>query len=676
MKRLLMVPLFAAALASCAADEPRDAAVALTSGITVANMDTSVRPQDDFYRYVNGAWLETAEIPGDRTSWGGFVILGDESEINQRRIVEDVASRDDLVEGTEAQKVGDMFGSFMNAEAANALGAQPVLPFLDRVAGIENASDFMTFAGAMSEYSVSTPLGIGIQQDLGDNTRHLPLVIQSGLGLPNRDYYLNEGENYDVIRAAYPDYLNTLFTLAGVEGDANAVYEFERELALIQWPAEELRDIQRMYNVLNVADLPDEVTRAFDWGAMLGAAHLENADEIIVTQVDYVRALTELLNETDVETLRSYYSARILDGFSGFLSEDFVNASQDFNGATVRGRQELPARWQRGVRLVNGNIGEAVGKVYVEEYFPEEAKTRMEVLVDNLLTAFGESIDELGWMSEETKALAQDKRLRFTTKIGYPDEWRDYSELHIERNDLFGNVVRARQFEHMRQVRKLGEPVDRTEWGMTPQTVNAYHNPTLNEIVFPAAILQPPFFNMEAEDAVNYGGIGAVIGHEIGHAFDDQGRRFDGGGELNDWWTEEDGAAFDAAANQLVAQYDEFEALPGLNVNGQLTLGENIGDLTGATIGWRAYLTSLNGAEPLAIDGFTAQERYLIGFAQIWRNLSTDEALRGRVLSNPHSPSSFRANGTLMNLPLFMETYGVQEGDGMWRAPGDRVKIW
>lgn len=676
MKRLSLVPVVVALLTSCATDRGERPVATLTSGIDVANMDTSVRPQDDFYRYVNGGWLGSNEIPGDRTSWGGFSILREESEVNQRRIVERVANRTDLVDGTEAQQVGDMFVSFMNAEAVNELGAEPVRPYLDRVAEIRSAADFMAFTGSMSEYSIGAPLGLFVITDPGDNSGHVAFMIQGGLGLPNRDYYLKEGENYDLIRAAYPDYLQRLFDLAGVEGDARAVYEFERALALIQWPAEDLRDIQRMYNVVPVPDLSVEVTSEIDWDAMLQAAHLGAAEEIVVTQPDYVVALSQLVNETDVGTLRAYQTARLLNGFSAFLSEDFVNANQDFNGATVQGRRELPPRWQRGVRLVNTSMGEAVGKVYVEEYFPGEAKARMEVLVENLLAAFGESIDELEWMSDETKEAAQDKRRRLMTKIGYPDEWRDYSDLDIERNDLLGNVVRARRFEYMRNVAKLGEPVDRTEWGMTPQTVNAYHNPTLNEIVFPAAILQPPFFDLEAEDAVNYGGIGAVIGHEIGHAFDDQGRRFDGGGELNDWWTDEDAVAFDAAASRLVSQYDGFEALPGLSVNGQLTLGENIGDLTGATIGWRAYLASLDGAEPPVIDGFTAQERYLIGFAQIWRNLFTDESLRARVLGDPHSPSSFRANGTLMNLPLFMETYGVQEGDAMWRAPEDRVKIW
>ena len=682
MKNYLAVSVCAMMLVGCeAAEKASDKPVAtvLTSGINVENIDKSVRPQDDFYRYVNGAWLKTAQIPGDKTSWGGFGILRDDSEKNQRTIVEALSIRDDLEAGTEEQKVGDMFASFMNVDAVNATGSEPVKGFIDQLNAVEDIKGFMTFTASMSEFSISSPLGIAIFGDLGDSTRYLTYVFQGGLILPDRDYYLKDDDSYTVMLEAYPKYLEKLYALSGIEdgaAKAGAVLEFETALAKIQWSSQEMRDIPRLYNKFNVSDLSEKVTGSVDWDAFFNAAHLGDIKEIVVAQPDYVKALLSLLNSTDISTLKAYYAAHILNDSAAYLSQDFINASQDFNGEVVAGRKELPARWQRGVRLVNSQIGEAVGKVYVDKYFPAVAKERMDVLVANLIKAFGESIDNLDWMTDETKAKAQDKRNRFMTKIGYPDTWRDYSTLNIERSDLFGNVMRARQFEHMRVVKQLQGPMDRTEWGMTPQTVNAYHNPVLNEIVFPAAILQPPFFNVDAEDAVNYGGIGAVIGHEIGHAFDDNGRRFDGHGNLNDWWTKEDAEAFDKAASRLVDQYNQLEALPGLNVNGQLTLGENIGDLTGATLGWRAYLLSLNGAEPPVVDGFTAKERYLMGFAQIWRNIYTDEALRARVVADPHAPSEFRANATLRNFPMFMEVYGVKEGDGMYLPPEERVKIW
>ena len=679
MNKLLLATAAAFLLAACDQAQETPEELQLVSGISLENMDLSVRPQDDFYLYVNGKWLAETEIPGDKTSWGGFAILRDESEHNQRTIVEALAQRTDLEPGNEAQKVGDMFASFMDVEAINALGAAPVQPFLDRLAAVGNKVDFITFTAEMSEYSIDAPLGLTIFGDLGDSSRYMTYVFQGGLGLPDRDYYLKHDEKYDVMRAAYPQYLVRLYELAGLDYDSATAAEvlvFETALAEIQWPSQEMRNIPRLYNLFEVAEVGVKVTDYVDWTAFLAAAHLENITEIVIAQPDYTQALVDLIEATPLETLKAYYAGAILNGSAASLSQDFVNASQDFNGAIVSGRRELPPRWQRGVRLVNNQIGYAVGKVYVEEFFPPEAKVRMEQLVQNLFAAFEQSIDELEWMGDETKAMAQDKRSRMMTKIGYPDVWRDYSNLTIARGDLFGNVMRANQFEHMRNVKQLAGPVDRTEWGMTPQTVNAYHNPVLNEIVFPAAILQPPFFNMAAEDAVNYGAIGAVIGHEIGHAFDDNGRLFDGSGTLNEWWSEEDAAAFEAAAAALVEQYSQFEALPGLTVNGQLTLGENIGDLTGLTIGWLAYVNSLDGKEPPVIDGFTGAERYLIGFAQIWRNKSTEQAMRRLVVGNPHSPPEFRANGTLMNSPLFMRVYKIQPGDRMFRPEEDRVKIW
>jgi putative endopeptidase len=679
MKKILLATACVALLAACEPAEEVAEDTQLGSGINLEYMDTNIRPQDDFYRYVNGTWLDNTEIPGDRTSWGGFSILRAESEANQRTIVEAMAARNDLVDGTEEQKVGDMFASFMDVEAVNAAGSDPVQPYIARIMAVSSYQEWFQLTSEFRIDGVSaSPFGLAIFGDMQDSTHYKTYFFQSGLGLPNRDYYLEDSERNNTVRAAYPQFLARLYELAGIDnGEALAadVMAFETALAEIQWPSAKLRDRSIWYNPYTAEEL-NAVNDAYDWGTYLDASHVGGAESVIIIQPDYLENALALIAETPLETLKAYYIGRVLDAASTYLSDDFVQADQDFNGAVLAGRAELPERWKTGVRLVNAMMGEAVGKIYVEEYFPPEAKARMETLVNNLIVAFGDAIDDLEWMSDETKARAQEKRNKFMTKIGYPDVWRDYSAMAITRSNFFANLVAANQYEYMRVANRLNEEVDRTEWGMTPQTVNAYHNPSLNEIVFPAAILQPPFFNLNAEDAVNYGGIGAVIGHEMGHAFDDNGRRFDGNGNMNDWWTEADATSFEASAAALVEQYDSFEALPDLNVNGQLTLGENIGDLTGVTIGWRAYIASLNGAEPPVIDGFTAKQRYLIGFAQIWRNLSTDEAMQRRVVGDPHSPSRFRANGTLMNSPMFMEVYGVEEGDGMYRPPEDQVKIW
>ncbi|HXV63142.1 MAG TPA: M13 family metallopeptidase [Vicinamibacteria bacterium] len=650
----------------------------LVSGVDRSGFDESVRPQDDFNAYVNGTWIRETEIPADQAEWGSFMILRDESEKNQRAIVEELAEKDELKPGTDEQRVGEFYKSYLDTDRANELGIMPLQERLNRILSAESFQDLLQLQAELRIDGIDSPLALAVFPDLGDSTRYTVYLFQSGLTLPDRDYYFKEGEKFEQLREALPRYATKLFELAGVDeagARGRAVFEIERRLAEHHWPAEETRDVQKLYNPYERKDLASATAR-IAWDRYLQSSEIADVDMVVIAQPSYVTALGELADEVALADWKSYTAFRLLHDMAPYLSSELVEANFDFTGRLVNGLEEIPPRWQRGVRNVNQLMGEAVGKLYVARHFPPEAKARMEELVENLIAAFGRAIDELDWMTDETKERAQEKRKKFVYKIGYPDTWRDYSKLEIRSGDLVGNVFRANAFEYRRNVDKLGGPIDRTEWGMTPQTVNAYHDPTKNEIVFPAAILQPPFFDLTADDAVNYGAIGAVIGHEIGHAFDDQGRRFDGDGNLRDWWSEYDAGSFEESASMLVDQYDAFEALPGLNVNGQLTLGENIGDLTGLTIAYRAYLASLEGKEAPVIDGFTGPQRFFIGYAQAWRSKSREEALRQLVLSNPHAPENFRANGPLRNVPEFYEAFGVKEGDGMWLAPEKRVAIW
>jgi putative endopeptidase len=673
LRRLLTLALLVVPF-GCKAPVSRE----LSSGVDASGFDESVRPQDDFYRYVNGTALRTLEIPPDRQSWGSFDLLSDESEKSQRAIVEELSSRSDLPPGTDDQRVGDFYASFMDAERLEELGVSSVKEDLTRILDAPSVADLVRISAEERVVGVDAPLTLAVFPDLGDSTRYTVYLFQSGLTLPDRDYYTESGEKFEAIRQALPGYATKLFELASIDDAAArglAVLALERRLAEYQWPAEETRDVQKLYNPYAIADL-GSVTEKIDWTAYLGSSRLAGIDNLVLAQPSYVAALGKLLGEISLEDWKSYHAFRLLHSASPYLSDAFVQANFEFSGRLVTGLEELPPRWKRGVRNVNGVLGEAVGKLYVARHFPPEAKARMEALVANLIATYGKAIDELSWMTDETKARAQEKRNKFTTKIGYPDRWRDYSKLEIARDDLMGNMKRGNAFEYDRNIAKLGRPIDRGEWSMTPQTVNAYHDPTKNEIVFPAAILQPPFFYVDADDAVNYGAIGVVIGHEMGHAFDDQGRRFDGDGNLKDWWSEYDSSAYEESAATLVHQFDGFEALPGLHVNGKLTLGENIGDLTGITIAYRAYMDSLGGEEPPVLDGFTGPERFFIGYAQVWRAKLREEFLRQLVLSNPHSPPEFRVKGPLQNSPEFFEAFGVKEGDGMWLPPEERVKIW
>ena len=648
----------------------------LNSGIDIAGMDTTVRPQDDFFAYANGHWVETTEIPGDQSGWGSFNILRDTSLAQLQTIIEKAAA--DAGENEVGTKIGDYYNAYMNDERVNALGISPLEDLLTRIDGLSDHDEVAAFFGSTNELGLDGPIQLFIGQDEKSPDRYVIITWQSGLGLPDRDYYFDETERGLQLRDGYQQYIEQIMDLSGHDdaaGAAERIMSLETQLAEHHWDKVDNRDPERVYN--KVSD--DEL------GAMLSNMNLDafftgigsgRQDYVIVSQPSYMEAVNGLFPTVPLETWKEFLRLQALNSYAKFLAKDFVDTNFEFYGKTLSGLEEQQPRWKRAITSINGNLGELLGHLYVEEHFSAEAKTRMVELVEYLVLAYEESIQNLEWMSDETKTKALEKLSKFTPKIGYPDEWRDYSELDIEEDNLVGNIQRARTFAHYREIDKLGKPIDRNEWFMSPQTVNAYYNPPMNEIVFPAAILQPPFFMLDAEDARNYGAIGLVIGHEIGHGFDDSGSQYDGDGNLRNWWTAEDRAGFEERTGRLVEQYSSFEPLPDLFINGKLTLGENIGDLGGAAIALRAYEMSLKGKESPIIDGLTGDERFFLGMAQVWRSKYRDEATELRVKSDPHSPPYYRVNGVVPNVDAFYDTFGVKEGDGHYLASEDRVRIW
>ncbi len=650
---------------------------AVTSGIDLQYMDTSVKPGDDFFAYVNGTWLRDTEIPADRSSYGGFAVISDEAQENVRAIIEESASGD-FVKGTDEQKVGDLYKSYLDWDARNARGIRPLQPELDRIDSISDYGDLAVYFAETVKRGLDAPFSLGQYADFKNPKTYMIYASQSGLGLPDREYYLLDDKKSVKLREQYAAHIEAMFGLASLPGGtdaANAVMALETRLAKEQMKKEDTRDWVALYKKIPLSELP-QLMPQFNWDGYLSEAGLAELDGLVVMMRDYMRALDDIVVTTDLDTWKTYLRWSALNNMAGRLTEGLDSQNFEFYGKTLNGTPEQRPMWRRGVNRVNGNLGEVVGKVYVKRHFPPEAKERMLGLVSNLISAYEKSIKELDWMTDETKTQALDKLSKFTPKIGYPDEWRDYSALDIEPDDLYGNLERSAVAEHERQLARQGGPVDRTEWGMTPQTVNAYYSPALNEIVFPAAILQPPFFNMAADDAVNYGAIGAVIGHEIGHGFDDSGSTFDGDGVLRNWWTDEDRAEFEARTAKLIEQYSAFRPFDDLAVNGEFTLGENIGDLGGISIGLLAYKLSLNGAEAPVIDGLTGVQRVFLGYGQVWRAKSREEATRVRIATDPHSPPQYRANGAVRNVPEFYEAFNVQEGDALYLPPEERVKIW
>ena len=669
------------ALAACGQSQAPEATAdagdkPLGSGLVLENMDKSVHPGDDFFAYMNGAWVDQTEIPSDRSTYGGFGILRDEAQEDVKVIIEKSATGDFPV-GSDEQMVGDMYRSYLDIETRNERGLDPLEPELERIAAIEDHDDLAVYFAAAVKRGFDVPFVLGQYADLKDPNYYMMYTWQGGLGLPDREYYFNDDETSVDIRDKYRAHVETMLDMAGQPNPAEAaetIMALETRMAEAHMTKEAARDLAKNYAKFPLDEL-GELMPNFNWDGYIAEAGIGEIDGLVVMMQDHMRSLDTIIAETDVATWQTYLNWVALNTVASRLSEEFDQQNFEFYGRVLEGTEEQRPMWRRAVNTVNSTLGELVGKVYVKEHFPPEAKARMEELVANLIRAYEKSIRELDWMGEETKAEALDKLSKFTPKIGYPDTWREY-EFDIAADDLYGNLERATLAEYARQLERQGGPVDRSEWGMTPQTVNAYYSPPLNEIVFPAAILQPPFFNLEADDAVNYGAIGAVIGHEIGHGFDDKGSTFDGDGSIRNWWTDEDRAEFEKRTAKLIGQYDAFAPFDDLNVNGEFTLGENIGDLGGITIGLLAYKMSLAGEEPPVIDGFTGIQRVFLGYSQVWRNKYRDEALRTQIQTDPHAPSKYRANGAVRNVPEWYEAFDVTEEHDLYLPPEDRVKIW
>lgn len=649
----------------------------LSSGIELANMDTSVAPQQDFFHYVNGSWMEKTEIPADKARWGSFDELRENAEKQVLAIVQQLAA-EQQTKGSDEQKIADLYKSFLDAELAEVLGLNPLRPELAQIDSIKSHKDLTALWGEWQRYRVGTPVALFVGQDQKQSDQYITGASQAGLGLPDRDYYLKEDERSVELLGQYQAFIAKLWTLAGMDNAEQAaadIVALEKQIAAVQWSRVQNRDRNATYNKLTIAELT-KLAPGFDWQAFVTAAGLGNINELVVRQPGYFTEFAKLQATTPVAQWQQYLKFHLIRSNASNLSSAFADASFDFYGKTLNGLQEQRSREKRAVSLVDSNLGFMVGKKYVEQHFKPEAKARMDQMIENLRVAFRQSIDELEWMSPVTKKQAQIKLAKFNTKIGYPDKWRDYSCVEISPTDLVGNLRRSSECEYQRTIGRLGKPVDRSEWGMTPQTVNAYYSSTMNEIVFPAAILQPPFFNVDADDAVNYGAIGGVIGHEFTHGFDDQGRRSDGDGNLRDWWTEQDAAQFQSRAQLMIDQYSSFNPIDDLHLQGALGLGENIADLGGLTVSYKAYQNSLQGQAGAVIDGFTPEQRFFMGWGQVWRIKFRDEALRQQVITGPHSPGMYRVLGTLSNMPQFYQAYDVKPGDGMYRDDKVRVKIW
>ncbi|WP_308301316.1 M13-type metalloendopeptidase [Frankia sp. Mgl5] len=641
-------------------------------------MDLDVRPQDDLFGHVNGRWLAETEIPSDRSSWGPFVQLADDAERQVRDIITDLAARDPATQGEDARKIGDLYNSFMDTEAIEALGLGPVRPLLDGARGLSDVRGLAAFLGELERIGGAGLFGSYVDTDDRNSDRYLFHLRQGGLGLPDESYY--HDDKFAETRQKYVDYLTRMLGLGGhpdPEGAAQRILDVETLLAKGHWERAETRDVQKTYNLMTGGQLA-ALCPAFDWDAYVtglgGSLTGPNATlaEACVRQPSFFEHLSTVLTDTPVEVWRDWLVSRVLRSAAAYLPDVFTETHFDFYGRTLSGTPELRARWKRAVAFVEGAIGESVGREYVARHFPPRAKAQMDDLVANLLAAYHSSISQLDWMTEETKQRAYEKLETFRPKIGYPDRFRDYSALPVRRGDLMGNARAAAAFETDRELAKIGSPVDRDEWFMLPQTVNAYYNPGTNEICFPAAILQKPFFSPDGHPAENYGGIGAVIGHEVGHGFDDQGAQYDGAGNLNDWWTPADKAAFEVKSKTLVEQYNGFESrnLPGEKVNGALTVGENIGDLGGLTIAHQAYVIS-QGGEASRED----RRRLFMNWAYVWRSKRRLELERQYLTTDPHSPPDLRAN-IVRNLDEFHDVFGTEPGDGLWLDPADRVRIW
>jgi putative endopeptidase len=670
--RSRLLPLAAALLIGAHAA----GAAPLSSGLDAAGFDPAVRVQDDLFEAANGRWLQTTAIPADKAEYGALVLLGDQSNRQVRAIIEALTTQPQKA-GSVEQKIAAFYTAFIDTQAIDRAGLKPAKTLLGAIAAIQTPADLARWLG-QAQGQVDTPIGLWVMADYKDPGTNRAVTWQGGLGLPDRDYYLKDDERLAKARAAYRVYLGQLATLAGEKQPlavADRVLALETRIAKAHWDKVDNRDPGKIYNPMSVAELA-RIAPGFDWASFLASGGLASIDRLSVSQPSTATAMATLYAETGLATWREYFKLRVLDENASVLPKAFREARFAFRGTALTGAKVDKPRWQRGVAELNGALGEAIGQVYVARHFPPGHKQRMRELVGNLLTAYGESIDGLVWMTPATKAAARDKLAKIMLKIAYPDQWRDFGGLQVRGGDAMGNRIRSGRFEWQRIAARAGKPVDRAEWAMTPQTVNAYYNPTMNEIVFPAAILQPPFFDVSADDAVNYGSIGAVIGHEISHGFDDTGSQFDGDGQLRNWWTDEDRKAFVAIGEKLVAQYGAYEPIAGNKLNGKLTLGENIADLSGLQIAYKAYVRSLAGKPASVIDGYTGPQRFFLGWSQAWRAKTRDERALQLLTADSHSPPRFRANGAAVNHDGFHEAFATKPGDAMYKPLEARIRIW
>jgi predicted metalloendopeptidase len=687
VKRILLCGVAAFALAACgqqSGDEGASTPVEKSAveakpelgqwGVELTDIDANVDPGDDFFRHVNGKWLDTFEIPEEFSSYGSFTVLFERSEDRVKTIIEEAAAGN-APAGTLEQKIGGFYSAYLNVDAINAKGFEPVAEDFAKIDALQTHEDVARVMGD-PRLGSNTPVGAFVDVDAKQTDQYGVYLTQAGLGMPNRDYYLDQ--KFADKRPKYIAYIEQALSLAGVEGaaeKAQAIFALETRMAEVHWEPAKRRNRDLTYNRKTLAELK-AFAPEMPWDAAIGAAGLGAQNEFIVREDDAIQALAKIFAETPVDTWKAYLKFHTINNNTDVLPSALDDANFAFFGTELRGTPKQRERWKRGVAAVNGAMGEAVGEVYVERYFPPQSKAQMQDLVANLRAALDQRISTLEWMGEETKIQAHAKLEKFTPKIGYPDKWRDYSSLIVSESNAYENAMNAGEFAWNYSISRLGGPVDKTEWGMTPQTVNAYYSPPRNEIVFPAAILQAPFFDPAADPAVNYGGIGAVIGHEIGHGFDDQGRKSDGDGVLRDWWTAEDAANFQVLADKLGAQYATYEPVPGFFVNPGLTMGENIGDVGGLAMAYHAYKLSLNGAEAPEIDGYTGDQRFFLAWAQVWKRLNREEALKNQVATDPHSPAQYRVNGVVRNMGEWYDAFAVTEEDDLYLPPEERVKIW
>ena len=659
---------------------PEPVTTALESGVHLDALDRETRPQDDFYQFANGGWLDSTEIPEIYSGYTVYHEVREEGEVALLKIIDEAASNR-LEDGTESQQVGDLYNSWMDLDRLNELGVAAIDYELGMISDVTDVDSLVHAMTELRVLGVGAPFRVSVFPDLKNSSQYAVYIVQSGITLPNRDYYLEkDNEKFEKARSALPAYIEAMLVQSGMPTDvaksaAPAVFAIEEAIAEIQWDSVRNRDPNAIYNPYPLDKLP-ELAANIDWQDIQTTLGIHDVDKLVIYQPSFVEGLNQMLGDTPLEDWKNYMTFRIMDSRGTHLDAVTDDIRFNFRSRILRGQQEQQPRWKRGIGLINGVVGEAIGKLYVAEYFPPEAKEKMHELVANVITTLNSNLNDLEWMGPETREKAKIKLSKFSPKIAYPDEWKDYSSLQVVNGDHIGNLRRAATWNHKEDMSKLGGPIDRQEWGMNPQTVNAYYSPTKNEIVFPAARLQPPFFQLTADDAINYGAIGGVIGHEISHGFDDKGSQFDGDGNLSDWWTEADREKFNARTSVLVEQYAQFSPVEGMFVNGELTLGENIGDLSGVSMAYRAYMASLNGEDPPVIDGFTGPQRFFIGYAMSRKGKYQEEALVARIASDTHSPLEFRVNGVYRNMDAFHEAFSTSEGDGMWLPPEERVRIW